>query len=305
MRAMIARTRIARTAPLPIVSACLLGAVILLAAMPREAAGRDSARIVPLLDSGEGKRAVAAYRDYLGRLCKSLRGPRGEVAGELEQAGLDRDAVADGLCGPTAAAPKPLASGALLSSAVEVLLEVPSGLDHAAGPVTLALMRRTGQGYGFVTHLGRGDVFKALARVSVRGRPDVLVLCLTSGGMGLYPGRCGFLGRGSFTMPPNRDEPAPGSEDEFEVVEVTACGSGGSVTPGRIAVRHGRLAIELVVRKFLLEPAGPDENPNGPNCSRRKVTSRKSFTLEYQMDPAGIRRMTPVQREVQDVLDRH
>lgn len=233
--------------------------------------------------------------------------PRSRGGGTLESGriGVDRDAELDVLCGSTAWSARPLASGALFSSGQEVLLEVPSGIDGAAGERTLALMRRTDAGYRLVTHLGRGGRFEAHARIAVPGLRDVLVLCVISGRMGVQPGRCGILGQGSFSMSGAQSSRGSGDQDELGVVQFTGCGPGGAVGLGQINARDRRLWIDLVMEEFLLEPGGPDESPVGPYCSRKTVGTRKSFTVKYELDPMGIRRATPVPGDVLTVLGRY
>lgn len=175
-----------------------------------------------------------------------------------------------------------IASGAVTSAgADEVLLDVESGKDWAAGERALALMRRDGAHYRFVEHLMIGKGFRAVARVVTSSRRDRIMLCEEGGHMGLYQGTCGFLeGRRL-----RRD---------LETVYVTTCGPASFVSLGPITLERDVLRVELLVDDLVLVRQAGDE---GDFCSRRSNATRRSFVLEYRERDGEIERVTAIPRE--------
>jgi hypothetical protein len=72
-----------------------------------------------------------------------------------------------------------------------------------------------------------------------------------------------------------------------------------NVTMGRVALRDGRLSIELVVEKSVLE-AHATETP--VHCTKKKSQSRDTFTLEYKLEGTSFRRVTPIPKQVTDAF---
>lgn len=273
-----------------------------------QARGAERSQMAPILDDAKGERAASDYRAFLRRSCRGVRDGVAVDPAPFVKAGLHPDADLNQLCGPAAAIPTPLASGSLTAQgADEVLLEVPSGKDRAAGEHALAVMRDEGSTYQLRRYLLSGGHFEARARLLTSSGLDVLMLCERSGSMGLYPTRCGFLGQGYFRSATARrggDVRAAGSGDknDLDLVQVTACGSGASVSLGTITWRERHLQVELLVEHFTLEPGAPDEVAHGPYCSKKNTGSSDRFVIEYALSASGVRRLTPIPRQVEEVL---
>jgi hypothetical protein len=288
-----------RATALSLLAPLLLGAA---------ARGRDVDRpqMVPILDGPKGARAAADYRASLDRFCRpSTHGGDAANPAPLRKAGLAPDASLARLCASADAA-RPLASGSVTApGADEVLLEVASGRDVAAGERTLALMRGGNPGYRLARYLFSGAGFDVPARLSTPGHPDILMLCERGGNMGVYPTSCRFLGRGQFQPEPSESATRAGSEDELRLIRITACGPGASVTLGKISQRNRTLLVELIVEKFVLEPAAPDEVADGPYCTGKRVEAANRFVVKYELAATGVHRSTPIPPEAEAVLARY
>jgi hypothetical protein len=214
------------------------------------------------------------------------------------------------VCDPTQ--PTPLASGSFFKpGADEVLLEVWSGRDAAAGERTLALMRLKGGHYQLIRHLLSSGNFGVRLRVRVPGESDLLMLCSFGGNMGLYPGECGFLGQGDFRADANQADGAFGTANEIRSVTVTDCGPQSWVELGDVALRGDRIEVVLVVVKAELGPPLPAGEEG--YCSEEKNRHEQRFTIAFAVDASGgdrhgtgrVRRLTPIPREVSKVLELH
>ncbi len=307
-------------------------------AAPAEPPARPALQIAPLLDAEKGQRAVAAYARFLDRLCNSLwatldgkpmrpqyqarnhdveRSPAphsGNAEARLKRVGLD-GADELQLCTESKPNHQPIASGAFFGpGADEVLLVVWRGTAAMEGANTLAVMRNTGEGYQFVTHMLAVTQLVAKLRLTTPEGRDLLMMCDTSGHGGLYPSTCGFLGHGSFSKPRRsrelptieKPDPDPGSEpgvhDELTLIDVTECGPAGTVRLGSTTVRADRLLVELLVDDFMLVPA-PKVDAEG-QCSKRTKVKSQRFTIEYRLEAKRLRRTTPIPRAVTDLLAR-
>jgi hypothetical protein len=255
-------------------------------------------RTAVVLDPEKGKRALGDYRKFLKSFCRALQGDAGDAAARLKRIGLE-GAEELFLCAGADDAGAAVASGSFeLPGADEVLLSVPSGMPRASGDHALAVMRNDGTSYRLVRHLVIGnDTFEARVRVVTASGKDILMLCHHHGQMNLYQGTCGFLGRGSFQRAPR----GPAANDELELVNVTACGPGASVSLGGVRLRGWRLLVELVVERFVLERSGEAER-EGDFCSRKVLKSQARFDIDYELDGDHFRRVTAIPREVVDVL---
>jgi len=268
------------------------------AASGRAADARAVPLDAPLLDEMRGKSAATAYRAFIAGVCNSIS--RGTpIATPL--AGLD-DADEALLCAVQADA-KPVASGSLVhAGADEVLLDTPSGGDHASGERALVLMRNEGKGYRFVAREVVGNGFRPIRRFTVTGSVDVLMLCAESGHMGLYPSTCGFFGRGTFLPAPPRGVSPTGRADELDLIQVQNCGPATWVRLGRISLQTDALAVELIVEKTVMKPNPPDEGEGGPSCSRKTKVATRRFSIAYKFDGKNFRRVTRIPAAVQKAL---
>lgn len=246
-------------------------------------------KIEPALDAEKGKRAVARYLEVLTKICKSP-----DKNAKLAEVGLKADELLS-VCDPPPSA-EALASGSFVEEgADEVLLVARSGRDRAEGDHTLALMRKSGAGYELIRHMLKGKGFEAMTRATFPKARDALLLCQDQGNQGYYPSTCGFLGQGSFR--PDTDAGDP--KNEFDLVNVTACGPVTNVTMGNVALANGRMSIELVVEKSVLEPKDASE---GVFCSKKKNPTRETFKLEYALEGTSFRRLTPIPKQVTDAF---
>jgi hypothetical protein len=246
-------------------------------------------KIEPVLDADKGKRAVAAYVSVLTEICKAP-----DKSAKLTTIGLKSDELLS-VCDPPPSAAA-LASGAFVEQgADEVLLVARSGRDRAEGDHTLALMRRTGGTYKLVRHMLKGKGFEARARVTFPKGRDGLLLCQDAGNQGYYPSTCGFLGQGSFR--PDTDAGDP--KNEFDIVHATTCGPVTNVTMGNVTLAGGRMSIELVVEKSVLEPKDATETAF---CSKKKNPTRETFKLEYALEGTSFRRLTAIPKQVTDAF---
>jgi len=283
------------------------------AAEPPPAAPREA----PLLDKAKGERAVDAYKKFRRALCVELSALRGRpvvAKGRLEEVGLD-GVEEDHLCsGVVSLRGTPLATGALLEAgADEVLLQVLTGRAVAEGEQSLAVMRDRGRGYRFVRHMFAAERFEARLRLVAPGARDVLFLCEHRGLGGVYPGSCGFLGRGSFREPakrlptaanPSREAPLDaGDQQELALLEIkpAACGPFASVSLGDVAVHEDRLRVELVVHQGVMGRGRQDAEGS---CNQPTKNARRTFTMEYQFDGKRFHLATPIPPAVREVLDR-
>jgi hypothetical protein len=205
--------------------------------------------------------------------------------------------------------PEPIASGSFSKhDADEVLLVVSSGADAAWGERTLAFMRAEGTHYRLVRHLLVSSRFEARLRVLVPRDPDVLMLCSHRGNMGLYPSECGFLGQGSFREDANDADGEFAAKNELQLVGVSACGSRDWVELGDVTLQDRRISVGLVVVKAVMVPKGLDE---GHYCSKETRRHEKRFTITFAIVPSvgdrhgtgRVRRLTPIPREVMNVLN--
>lgn len=254
----------------------------------------------PILDPARVTRAAKDYGAARRRVCQSRK--------QLEQQGVDDIDDPMTVCDP--AQPTPLASGSFFKpDADEVLLEVSSGRDAAAGERTLALMRLKGPHYRLVRHLLSGSKFEARVRVRVPGGSDLLMLCSLGGNMGLYPRECGFLGQGHFRADANQADGAFGTTHEIHLVTVTECGPQSWVELGDVTLRNDRIEVGLVVVKAELGPPLPAGEQG--YCSEEKNRHEQRFTIPFAVDASGgdrhgtgrVRRLTPIPREVVKVLE--
>ena len=273
-------------------------------------------REVPLLDKAKGERAIAAYKKFRRALCEELSALRGRpvvAKDRLEEVGLD-GVEEDHLCrGVVSLRGTPLASGALLEAGVdEVLLQVLTGRSVAEGEQSLAVMRDRGRGYRFVRHMLAGERFEARLRLAAAGAADVLFLCQHRGLGGVYPGTCGFFGRGSFRQPGKRlpTTANPGREvlldasdqQELALLDIGAgCGPFASVGVGVAAAQEDRLRVELVVHQGIMGRGRQDAEGS---CSEPTKDARRTFTMEYRFDGKMFRLATPIPPAVREVLDR-
>ena len=274
---------------------------------------RETLAIAPIVDPGRASLAIKGYLHFLSRFCQSIA-DAGNQASKLEEAvGLPDNTDAELLCPGVPAAVKALASGSFFEpKADEVLLDVPSGLDRAAGEDILALMRADGTGYRLIRHMLAGNPLEATLRLSVPASLDVLMLCRHSGNMGVYPSICGFLGEGTFREGAAPDDGAS-AQNEIPLLVVTRCGPAVSVQLGKITLQGGRLSVGLVVEESRLEPTGPDEASDRSVCSKATQRHERRFTVPFEVDAtsttsldhARVRRMTPIPREVASILSRY
>jgi len=297
-------------------------AVVLAGALVATSARGDAAetpaapREAPLLDKAKGERAVAAYKKFRRALCTELSALRGRpvvAKDRLEEVGLD-GVEEDRLCsGVVTLRGTPLASGALLEPGVdEVLLQVLTGRSVAEGEQSLAVMRDRGRGYRFVRHMLAGERFEARLRLVAAGARDVLFLCEHRGLAGVYPGSCGFFGRGSFREPgrrlpttanPSREEgPDASDQQELALLDIGAgCGPFASVSVGNVAAHEDRLRVELVVDHGIMGRGRQDAEGS---CNQPTKNARRTFSMEYQFDGKKFRLATPIPPAVKEVLDR-
>jgi hypothetical protein len=274
---------------------------------------RETLAIAPIVDPGRASLAIKSYLHFLSRFCQSLA-DAGDRVSKLEEAvGLPDSTDAEVLCPGVPAAMKALASGSFFEpKADEVLLDVPSGLDRAAGEDILALMRADGTGYRLIRHMLAGNPLGATLRLSVPGSRDVLMLCRHSGNMGVYPSICGFLGQGTFREGADSEDGAA-AQNEIPLLAVTTCGPAASVQLGKITLQGDRLSVGLVVEESRLEPNGPDEASDHSVCSKATQRRERRFTVPFEVDTNGttsgdharVRRMTPIPREVASILSRY
>ena len=266
---------------------------------PAPEAAAPLPRLDTLLDVDRGRRALTDYRAALARLCAALGRDGGGGAARLKSLGLD-GAEPEALCANVGTAGEALASGAFAKvGADEVLLDVPSGMDRAAGDHALALMRRDGPTYQVVAPVVLGnDRFEARARVVTASGRDLLMVCNPHGQQGVYPSTCGFFGGGSF----GRATPkGTALRDELQLVDVTVCGPGASVRLGAVTLEGSRLHAHLVVETFILEREGSARGDDDA-CGRRVTRARHEFDIAYELEGDRFRRMTPVPKDVLDVL---
>jgi hypothetical protein len=254
----------------------------------------------PVLDPTRGSRAASDYSAARHRVCKSRE--------QLEHEGVTDIDDPMTVCDP--APPTPFASGSFFKpDADEVLLDVWSGRDAAAGERTLALMRLKGTHYQLVRHLLSSGRFAAHLRVRVPDGADLLMLCSLGGNMGLYPGECGFLDQGDFRADANHADGAFGTANEIRFVTVTECGPQSWVELGDVALRGDRIEVGLVVVKAELGPPLPAGEEG--YCSEEKNRHEQRFTVPFAVDASRgdrhgtgrVRRLTPIPREVGQVLE--
>jgi hypothetical protein len=271
------------------------------AAAPVET-GSASVRAAELLDAAKAEQAISGYRQFLKELCRAPGVSSGKGAEKLVAAGFAADSSGQSICHEPAQYQRPLASGSLLEpGADEVLLEVPSGRAVAAGEATLAVMRRTAAGYRLVRHLSNGGKYEARLRIVTPGHRDAVLVCAQSGAQGVYFGRCGFLGSGSFEA----GAATSAADNELETVFVTLCGPGVSVSLGEVTNRGSRILATLVVEEFVLEATSADDVP-GAFCTHKKQQKSQRFVIEYELDDKGrYRRVTPVPERVTQALRRY
>ena len=257
-------------------------------------------RIAVALDADKGRRALADYRKALASLCNELRSDAGEGAAKLKSFGLDGAEPAS-LCTDVDTAGEALASGSFEQpGADEVVLAVPSGMDRAAGDHALALMRGDGTSYRLVRPMVLGNNrFEARVRVAAASDRDVLMVCNPHGQEGVYPSTCGLFGSGSFQRKAGGNAVA---SDEIQLVDVTTCGPGASVRLGDVTLQGQRLRLALVVERF--ERDDP-EGGTGDVCNRRVSRARSEFDVDYEINGDRLRRVTPMPREVVDLLKRY
>ncbi len=287
----------------PISAAPLAAPPALIEAGPAQEGTAPSPRIAVLLDADKGGSALADYRKALASLCAKLRTDAGDGAVKLKSLGLD-GAEPESLCTDVDTAGEALASGSFAQpGADEVVLSVPSGMDRAAGDHALALVRRRdGASYQLVRPMVFGnDRFEARARVTTVSGRDVLMVCNPHGQQGVYPSTCGFFGSGSFR--PMAGDNA-GVNDEIALIDVTACGPGASVRLGDLTLQGRRLHVELVVDHFRRERDLSAEG-NGDVCSRKVSGARSPFDVAYEIDGDRPRRVTPMPKEIVDVLKQY
>ena len=265
------------------------------AAIPAVASGPLE---LPVLDKEKGARALDAYRKFRRQLCADLLKHGGErAAARLKAVGLE-DVEVDGFCAVKKAG-SPLASGAFVSrGADEVLLSVETFRSAQTGS-SLALMRDAGEGYRFIKHLGDAATFEARMRLAAPDRPDMLFLCEGRGLGGVYPGTCGFFGRGEFG-----EQRTPGDDkDELGLIELTEypCSPYELVSAGKVVVQGDRLTVPLILETGTYVAAPGD---TGGDCKKRKRKTRRSFDIEYKFDGQSFRRVTPTPKAVQVVLEK-
>lgn len=220
-------------------------------------------RVVPLLDPDKGRRAVAAY-------------PR------------------------AAANAKALASGSFTAAGEdEVLLGVSSGRDRAAGDHALALMRLLKGHYQLVGNwLIANDTFTARLRLATRDGKDVLIVCHQGGQQGLYQGSCGFFGRGGFAKGANGPD---ASATDIPTGFVTACGPARSVSLDSVSLRGDTVRFKVKLEHSVRSP-GKGEHAGGGYCSRVRVTSRRSYAIDYRYDGAVFKRGRPIPTAIMKAL---
>jgi hypothetical protein len=315
-----------RTPPVPSGSTSSATAASAAPSVPNEAA-RDASRDAPaaplsdaapspprsgtfatarLLDAAKARAAVTGYKRWLAHFCGQLADAGDDADALLEDVGLPSDAPPNVLC--AGVPPKALAAGSFVDAdADEVLLEVRSGEDEAAGDSALALMRADTSGYRLVRHVYVGSAVTAKVRVTTPSGRDVLLMCSASGHQGLYRDVCGFLGQGSFREHAGEDDGGPGHDDELTLVAAVACGPAAVVELGKIALQGQRLEVGLTVVRSVRKPAGPDEGRGGL-CSKDTNRREKRFTVAYEIaaDPgdastARVHLVTPIPQEVADV----
>jgi len=252
----------------------------------------------PVLDKEKGARALEAYRKFRRQLCADLLKHGGErAAARLKAVGLE-DVEVDGFCAVKKAGTA-LASGALSESgADEVLLSVET-LRSAQTGASLAVMRDAGEGYRFIKHLGDAAKFDARILLTAPDRPNMLFLCEVSGLGGVYPGTCGFFGRGAFG---EKRTPAD-AKDDLGLIELTEypCSPYEMVSAGKVVVQDDRLTVPLILETGTYV-AGPGDTDG--DCKKRKKKTRRSFDIEYRFDGQSFRRVTPTPKAVQVVLDK-
>ena len=294
----------------------LAGALVATSARGHAAETPAAPREAPLLDKAKGERAVAAYKKFRRALCTELSALRGRpvvAKDRLEEVGLD-GVEEDRLCsGVVALRGTPLASGALLEPGVdEVLLLVLTGRSVAEGEQSLAVMRDRGRGYRFVRHMLAGERFEARLRLVAAGARDVLFLCEHRGLAGVYPGSCGFFGRGSFREPgkrlpttanPSREEvPDASDQQELALLDIGAgCGPFASVSVGTVAAHEDRLRVELVVDQGIMGRGRQDAEGS---CNQPTKNTRRTFSMEYQFDGKKLPPGDADPPAVKEVLDR-
>ena len=269
-------------------------------------ARRGSLAMAPIVDRDRGSRAVKGYLRFLAAFCQSFEDAGGRAAKLAHDVGLPFNGD-ESPCPGVLEAVTALASGSFVElGADEVLLDVPSGQDEAAGGRTLALMRATGGDYRLIYHMLAGNQFEARRRLVVPGAVDVLILCRGTGRQGAYRSVCGFFGQGSF-----RDADETEDANELELVALVTCGPSSWVGLGDIDLDHGRLSVGLVLTRALRKPNGPDEAPDGL-CSKVTHAKESRFTVKYEVEAHGatrpgeprVRRVTPIPHEVTDLATR-
>jgi hypothetical protein len=266
--------------------------------------GVSAPEAAPILDQAKGRQAVASYRKFLARLCRSIASDAGDRAERLRAVGLHDDAMDDVLCSNDPGSVEALASGSLMrAGADEVLLQMTNGRATAAGERTLVLMRSDGAGYRFAEHVVGGNHFEANLRLIMPAGRDILMLCNHGGHAGFYPSTCGFLGQGSFSH--GYPENGASTKHELTLFRTTLCGSGADVRLGHLTPRGDRLSVELVVVAFVRDQY-QDASEGTPelDCPRETNRTTQRFIVQYELGAQGARRLTPTPREVRDVLDR-
>jgi len=254
--------------------------------------------VAPLLDNAQAARALEAYRKFRRQLCAEVLKQGGErAAARMKAVGLE-DVDVDGFCAVKKAGTA-LASGALLGRGADFVLLSVETFRSAQTGASLAVMRDAGEGYRFVKHLGDAAKFEARLRLVAADRPDMLFLCEFSGLGGVYPGTCGFFGRGEFG---EKRTPAD-SKDDLGLIELTEypCSPYEMVSAGKVVAQGDRLTVPLILETGTYV-AGPGDTEG--DCKKRKKKTRKSFDIEYKFDGQSFRRVTPTPKAVQAVLDK-
>lgn len=241
--------------------------------------------MLPLIETGDAARGVAAFRRWLVAGCKRLAGSTNR-ASELRRMGLP-DADPETLC----IAPDQ-EGRAIASRGRNVLVEGSSGGDGASGPRALFLVAPD-DARPTVTTLVIGPAFEATARVAMPGSDDAVMLCTKDGRQGLYYGACGFLGEGTFQRTPAE------SSNELRTRFTTRCGESDAVNLGTPSLLGDMLEVPLVHEKVRASRAPDDE---GDLCSRRRVVSETRVTIQYRLRPGRFERVTKLPRAVEAAL---